>query len=487
MELLMDSAGEVIEVRGVRIVIRVFDESSKETLFYLGEKYKGISIREHVIIRRGFRNIVCIVEGEYLDEKKLNEKETDYIRKVELKPIGYFQDGEFLEGIKYLPMIRDSVFLISEAEISKIYGKSNEDFIVGKLLKEGMPVSLSWSRLFNTHIGIFGNTGSGKSNTLTNLYTTLFAKKKGSIAEKSQFIILDFNGEYTGNQLLPREDKNVYLLDTKTNQGHQFPLSEDEFWDAEVFGILFKATENTQKPFLSRVIKGRERYLDAPNSLENYTKRVFERALTSASPKKEFAQILRSVAKQIGMQQLETQLSRLSWHGQNEHFYLPEGRHLNGGDHDPIYNNFFRNGIDNIVLPDLTPFDQLLVRINLQLTSDLIGGYVQFDHIQPLLKRIESSISSLRKVITVSNPQAEKMLTVISMRKSNQEIKKVIPLLLAKYYYNKQKNAVSDQRTPNKTMHLIIDEAHNVLSMQSNREHESWKDYRLELFEEIIK
>jgi DNA helicase HerA-like ATPase len=486
MELLMDSAGEVIEVRGVRIVIRVFDESSKETLFYLGEKYKGISIREHVIIRRGFRNIVCIVEGEYLDEKKLNEEKTDYIRKVELKPIGYFQDGEFLEGIKYLPMIRDSVFLISEAEISKIYGKSNEDFIVGKLLKEGMPVSLSWSRLFNTHIGIFGNTGSGKSNTLTNLYTTLFAKKKTSIAEKSQFIILDFNGEYTGNQLLPREEKNVYLLDTKTDQGHQFPLSEDEFWDAEVFGILFKATENTQKPFLSRVIKGRERYLDAPNSLETYTKRVFERALTSASPKKEFAQILRSVAKQIGMQQLETQLSRLSWHGKNEIFYLPEG-HLNGGDLDPTYNNFFKNDIDNIVLPDLTHFDQLLVRINLQLTSDLIGGYVQFDHIQPLLKRIESSISSLRKVITVSNPQDEKMLTVISMRKANQEIKKVIPLLLAKYYYNKHKNAVSDQSPPNKTMHLIIDEAHNILSMQSNREHESWKDYRLELFEEIIK
>ncbi|RJT65019.1 ATP-binding protein, partial [Legionella taurinensis] len=40
---------------------------------------------------------------------------------------------------------------------------------------------------------------------------------------------------------------------------------------------------------------------------------------------------------------------------------------------------------------------------------------------------------------------------------------------------------------PEKTLHLIIDEAHNVLSLQSTREQESWKDYRLELFEEIIK
>lgn len=36
-------------------------------------------------------------------------------------------------------------------------------------------------------------------------------------------------------------------------------------------------------------------------------------------------------------------------------------------------------------------------------------------------------------------------------------------------------------------MHRIIDEAHNILSQQSSQEHESWKNYRLELFEEIIK
>lgn len=482
----MDSVGEVIEVRGVKIVIRVFDESNKETLFYLGEKYKGISIREHVTIRRGFRNIVCIVEGEYLDEKKLNEDQTDFVRKVELKPIGYFQEGEFLEGIKYLPMIRDSVFLISESELSAIYGRCKEDFVVGNLLKEGIPVSLSWSKIFNTHVGIFGNTGSGKSNTLTNLYTNLFEKKKGSIAGKSQFVVLDFNGEYTGNQLLPSEEKSVYILDTKTDQGQQFPLSEEEFWDAEVFGILFKATENTQKPFLSRVVKGREKYLDAPNSLQAYTKKVFTRALTSASPKKEFSDLLRVVAKLIGESQLENKLSRLSWHGKAEHFYLPEG-HLNGGENDYTYVNHFKSDIDNITLPALTHFDQLVVRINLQLASDLIGGYVQFEHIQPLLKRIESSISSLKKVITVSNELDDKILTVVSMRKANQETKKIIPLLLAKYYYNKHKNALANLSPPTKTMHLIIDEAHNILSVQSSRESESWKDYRLELFEEIIK
>jgi len=36
-------------------------------------------------------------------------------------------------------------------------------------------------------------------------------------------------------------------------------------------------------------------------------------------------------------------------------------------------------------------------------------------------------------------------------------------------------------------LNIIVDEAHNILSRESFREAENWKDYRLETFEEIIK
>jgi DNA helicase HerA-like ATPase len=82
-------------------------------------------------------------------------------------------------------------------------------------------------------------------------------------------------------------------------------------------------------------------------------------------------------------------------------------------------------------------------------------------------------------------PPVSKVVTIVSLRKCNQDIKKVLPLLIAKHYYNPHKISVANP--PNKTIHLIIDEAHNILSQQSTRESESWKDYRLETFEEIIK
>ena len=64
-------------------------------------------------------------------------------------------------------------------------------------------------------------------------------------------------------------------------------------------------------------------------------------------------------------------------------------------------------------------------------------------------------------------------------------MKKIMSLLIAKHFYNEHKHRVATP--PDRTVHLVIDKAHSILSHQSSREHESWRDYRLDLFEEIIK
>jgi DNA helicase HerA-like ATPase len=73
-------------------------------------------------------------------------------------------------------------------------------------------------------------------------------------------------------------------------------------------------------------------------------------------------------------------------------------------------------------------------------------------------------------------------VVVIALGDVNLEMRKTIPLLLAKTIYEKHRR-VGGARTLN----IIIDEAHNILSQESFRESETWKDYRLETFEEIIK
>ncbi|MCD9524844.1 ATP-binding protein, partial [Photobacterium carnosum] len=136
--------GEVISVKGTNIIIELYEESNKETLFYNGEKFNGVSIQEFVLIRRGFKDIVARVQGEYLDERFKDEENNCYIRKVELSPIGYFQFDEFFEGIKHLPMIRDVAYLMSDTQVKSIFGKTDDSFIVGETLIEEIPVSLPW-------------------------------------------------------------------------------------------------------------------------------------------------------------------------------------------------------------------------------------------------------------------------------------------------------------------------------------------------------
>lgn len=482
--------GEVIAVHGTKVVLKIDEQSSKETLFYDGDKYKGVSIREYLSIQRGFRDIICMVEGEFLDESRteIQDGKQTFVRKVDARPIGYFDRTGFTQGIKYLPMIQDAAYLLSEETIRSIFDrKADSDFRIGRMLKEEIAVGLPWKRLFNSHIGIFGNTGSGKSNTLAKLYTVLFDQKLPLITGKSRFIILDFNGEYGGEQLAPAAHKTVYKLSTLAQPDlndptSRFPLAPQEFWELETMSLLFQATPNTQRPFLNRVITGKQRFGANPASLATYAKRKFQQSFCAGEVKPATLDLMRTVARRMGNQAVVDLLADVTWYRNGRFNY-------HGAFIDPDGNQYSAHiapTVETLDVQGLDEFDQLVLRVNLQLMSDLNAGYVQFEHIQPLLKRVESSLVSLRKVLSISDvPPAEQLLTVVSMRRCNNEVKKVLPLLFAKHYYNSHKATVANP--PDRTIHLIVDEAHNILSDQSSRESETWKDYRLEQFEEIIK
>lgn len=479
--------GEVIAVNGVRISLRIFEDSSQETIFFEGVKYRGVSLREHISIQRGFIDIVCLVEGEFLDEKKFDAdaERTQYIRKVDVRPIGYVVDDRFFEGIKYMPMIKDKATLISELLVGRIYGaEGRTSFSIGVMLKENVPINLPWTRIFNSHLGIFGNTGSGKSNTLAKLYTTLFNEKLEALRAKSQFVIIDFNGEYVEDQILPAKEKQITVLDSrKSNQ--TFKIESAHFWDVETLSLLFQATTNTQQPFLRRVLFGREKYKEVP--LKRYLNAVFERAFSTGEAKSDALDLSREIARMIDCEPLQDHLKGINYYNKDKFF-----KHKTGAFYNSNGTGFEANIkpiIDEHVdLDGIDPFDELILRCYLQLCSDVVFGYAQYEHIQPVLARAKSSIAALRNVLEVVDvPPPPQLLHVISLKKCKNEIKKILPLLIAKNFYTNHKESEGLRSPPNRTLHIIIDEAHNILSEQSTREHEIWKDYRLELFEEIIK
>jgi DNA helicase HerA-like ATPase len=112
--------------------------------------------------------------------------------------------------------------------------------------------------------------------------------------------------------------------------------------------------------------------------------------------------------------------------------------------------------------------------------------YSNIENLSPLIKRLEKRILDLEKVLTIKDDNSsenKKNLTVVSLRNVNMDIRKMLPMLLVKELYDKKKKDNNEGHS----LHIIVDEAHNILSSNSDRESKEWKDYRLETFEEIIK
>ncbi|PNK90565.1 ATP-binding protein [Serratia odorifera] len=484
--------GYVTAVRGTTVRAIVHPNLYQTTYIHDGSLYRGVAINEFIVIKKGYHDIIGKIEGEEIIEKKsFNESMPNndkFDRFIDIKIIGYILDGKFRSGIKYLPMIQDELHLISDELISAIYafdGKiDSKKILIGKSLLEEIPVHIPVNGIFNSHIGIFGNTGSGKSNSLAKIYHELFSSLGKTVLKKSTFVFIDFNGEYKPihNQF---KDKSTYLeLDTHLKNGNnKLKIKKSEFWDSELLSVLFSATEKTQKPFLNILVRNRDKFGDELNDYFHSTIKV----MFGQNQHRETISVLRSIINIINpknSQKINEELSEFSWYsrGDNNKYYK-NGSSFNTPEaylaHLPILSK------TNISMENISAFQQITVRATLQLIQSVSRNYVQYEHISPLIGKINSSTSSLEKVIDIIDDLETglKPLLFISLRNCNQETKKTIPMMIAKCSFLEHKR----KDTSKNSFHLIIDEAHNILSESSNRESETWKDYRLELFEEIIK
>jgi len=150
---------------------------------------------------------------------------------------------------------------------------------------------------------------------------------------------------------------------------------------------------------------------------------------------------------------------------------------------DQIEHTRLFNMIDDFELPD-SLLSRLIVFLYLQLIYDVVANRAVNEHVAPVINRLKAKKNDIDRIFDLSGQEEfwQSNFVVINLDDVNLDMKKTLPLLLSKKLYAEHKALGQD-----KTLNIIIDEAHNILSRESFREAESWKDYRLETFEEIIK
>lgn len=489
--------GNVISIKGVNVEILMNSNTNTLTYFHDGKTYRGITIGEYVGIIRGPYKIIGKVESEFLTDKINDISDQSYIlnrfkRIIIIKIIGYFYKQEFHFGIKFLPMIFNEVILLTDEEKESIINRGlntkSENFTIefGKSIQDDLTIKLPINGLFNSHIGVFGNTGSGKSNTLSKLYTELFHHNELSVVPNSKFIFLDFNGEYIGKEMFSTENKKIIKLSTRNPNSDKIKMKPKNFWNKETLSILFSATEKTQQPFISNMLSF---YIDNNDiSIESLKKGTIQsyKNVFEGNNNKESLNLLKKIFNILKLDYDKIPLANALWNSTTTSYY-EGGRYLSSVELSIDEIEQFKSLITDNLFNSITIIDKLILLINFQLIYSLRYNNVQFEHINPLLTRVEAYRNFINNTIEITNEEDNSNIIVISLKDCNLDAKKIIPLLISKQLYQEHIEKCKDDEEIKNTCHLIIDEAHNILSEQSIREAESFKDYRLEVFEQIIK
>ena len=306
---------------------------------------------------------------------------------------------------------------------------------------------------------------------------------------KSRFLLIDFNGEYT--QAFD-DSKRVYRLSTRVDTGDSIPIHQSFLEDVELWSIICEATEKTQKPFLSKSIDLYRRLRGTDNLMAYIRGMLKNLLLRYYDDPQMFLRQLTGLKNILTLLFVDAEpgikiLNSIQLRGQGPKFFRTDddGDHW-GNTSDDYEQQFVSVILDSVFfLGNYKSEDEYLTfeyALRYKYLDSLCSQYINEEHVGPLISRFENRVKRVKRLFKIcDNPPAD-WLAIYSLVDVNVEFKKIVPLIICKYFYERQRLNFNGS-----SLHIIIDEAHNVLSTTSERESQTWKDYRLETFEEIIK
>ena len=114
--------------------------------------------------------------------------------------VGEFINNQFYSGVLNKPTADAKARIVNKDEVIALVGNQQidtpTDLYIGKsLIYDGFNVSANIDNFFSNHFAIIGNTGSGKSCSVTRLFQNLFYRKN-YIPTNANIVLFDVYGEY---------------------------------------------------------------------------------------------------------------------------------------------------------------------------------------------------------------------------------------------------------------------------------------------------
>ncbi|MBS3975889.1 MAG: ATP-binding protein [Syntrophomonadaceae bacterium] len=213
--------GTVQDVRGGTISIILDNNTLSGLVFVEGLGYRIGQVGSFVRIPIGYINLYGIVSqvGAGAVPEKLYDQLPHGNRWMTVQLLGEGQKNcSFSRGISQYPTIGDQVHLLTERDLSKIYGHADaKNYVcVGHLASaESIPALVNIDKLVTRHSAVVGTTGSGKSTTVAGLLSSL---SEGSRYPSSRILVFDIHGEYASAL---KDRANIFKINPNEKGGEK--------------------------------------------------------------------------------------------------------------------------------------------------------------------------------------------------------------------------------------------------------------------------
>jgi hypothetical protein len=220
------------------------------------KEFRDIHINDLINISDGITTLITMVSSLTDNEIEMPLEEDDFldsyqvpsVKNIECSIMGSLVDGKFTNSVDKFPTTDVKAEIITNKQFGKMINSNVDGFSIGNYANYNCLAAIDGNKFFQRHSCIVGNTGSGKSETVTKIIEETHKNTSPNM------IIFDIHGEY----------KSLSYVDNITiGNGFPFPIWLFGFLDMAL--NILKVKEESATVVMSALRKAYKEVCDNTN------------------------------------------------------------------------------------------------------------------------------------------------------------------------------------------------------------------------------
>lgn len=251
---------------------------------YISDNKAIVEINKEGNVISNLMNLHVVFENEnskILGEVKLVDEEV-----ITIELLGEFINNKFIPGTIKKPTLNSTIRVINPDELQIIMGSPDYNSLyIGKSpIYNEQNIYVKINDLFSNHLAIFGNSGSGKSCSVSRIIQNIFLNKN-FLSYNANLFIFDAYGEY----------KNAFKTISQINPNYQYKFITTNITEetdkllkippylltVDDFALLLNADNHAQITILERSLKLSKLFSQKNEQVEKLKDHLIAKAIQS--------------------------------------------------------------------------------------------------------------------------------------------------------------------------------------------------------------